>query len=561
MRKLLHSVGSRILLLPLLSLLALAILGVLSVLSVHTVMLDERQAKVRAVTEAALTVIQEFENRSARGELTLEQSQAMARNALRAVRYDGNEYLFGYDSSGVNVLHGAKPELEGKNLWDFKGPDGIYTIRELIDRARHGGGFLAFLWPKAGSDVPVRKVGYALMSKNWGWMIGTGIYLDDVDAAFRDRALRTGGIVLALTVAAFGLAVWLGRGIGRPVVQLSRTMHRLADGDLDTPVPGTGRRDEIGTMAQALEIFKARAIETDRFRAEQERLKAEADAGRKAAMMGMAQEFETSVKGMVEAMATAASEMRSLAASAASAVAQVSSQASAASVATGQTSTNVEAVAGATEELSASIREITRQVAQSTDIARGAVAEAGQTNELMTKLDRATQEVGVVVSLIQSIAGQTNLLALNATIEAARAGETGKGFAVVANEVKHLANRTAKATEEIQVRVAEIQGATGSAVVAIQDIGQTIVRLNGIATTIAAAVEQQGTATGNIAVNVHQAALGTQEVCGSVTGVEHAAVETGRVADHVLHAAETLSADAAQLRREVDGFLEHVRAS
>jgi methyl-accepting chemotaxis protein len=392
-------------------------------------------------------------------------------------------------------------------------------------------------------------------------MIGTGIYLDDVDTAFRDRAIRTGGIVLALTITAFGFAVWLGRGIGQPVVQLSQIMHRLADGDLATPVPGTGRKDEIGTIAQAVEVFKARAIENDRMRVERERLKAEAEAGRRGAMMGMAQEFEASVMGMVNTMATAASEMRSLAASAASAVAQVSRQASAASAATGQTSTNVEAVARATEELSAAIQEITKQVAQSTDIARGAVAEAGQTNELMTKLDRATQEVGAVVSLIQAIASQTNLLALNATIEAARAGETGKGFAVVANEVKHLANRTAKATEEIQTKVAEIQGATGSALVAIQDIGQTIVRLSGIATAIATAVEQQGTATGNIAINVHQAALGTQEVSGSVAGVEHAAVETGRVADHVLHAAETLSADAAQLRREVDGFLDHVRAS
>src|SRR4051812_2156799 len=199
-------------------------------------------------------------------------------------------------------------------------------------------------------------------------------------------------------------------------------MHRLADGDLDMPVPGTGRKDEIGTMARALDVFKARAAETDRLRAEQEHLKQEAEAECRAAMVDMAKDFEASVKGMVETMATAASEMRSMAATASAAAGNLSHQASAASTAAGRTSQNVEAVAGATEELSASIREITGHVAQSTAIARGAVQETGQTNTLMAELDRAAQEVGAVVTLIQAIAGQTNLLALNATIEAARAG-------------------------------------------------------------------------------------------------------------------------------------------
>jgi len=211
--------------------------------------------------------------------------------------------------------------------------------------------------------------------------------------------------------------------------------------------------------------------------------------------------------------------------------------------------------------LSASINEISRQVAESTNIAGEAVAQAEQTNAGVQALADAAQRIGDVVKLISGIAEQTNLLALNATIEAARAGEAGKGFAVVASEVKSLATQTAKATEEITAQVAAIQGATGASVQAIQAIGQTISRVNHIAAAIAAAVEEQGAATQEIARNVQQAAAGTAEVSGHIASVSQAAGETGVAAGEVLGSAKGLARLSDALRDDVDRFVGNIRAA
>ena len=273
-----------------------------------------------------------------------------------------------------------------------------------------------------------------------------------------------------------------------------------------------------------------------------------------------AERFESTVKGMVEVVASAATEMQSTARSMETTANSTSEQATAVAAAAEEASTNVQTVASAAEQLSSSISEISRQVAQSTQIAGNAVSEAERTNEMVKGLADAAQKIGEVVGLINDIASQTNLLALNATIEAARAGEAGKGFAVVASEVKNLANQTAKATEEIGAQIGGIQSATQGAVTAIQGIGDTIAEINEIASAIAAAVEQQGAATQEIARNVEQAASGTTEVTQSITQVTQAASETGNAAGQVLQAAGELSTQAENLSGEVTSFLDTIRA-
>jgi methyl-accepting chemotaxis protein len=368
--------------------------------------------------------------------------------------------------------------------------------------------------------------------------------------------LASGGVT-----AGFVLAWLIGRGISSPVIAMTGAMGKLAAGDKTITVPALGRRDEIGQMADAVEVFKQNALEMDRMQAEQ-KLQEQRAAEEKTRMMNeLAGQFESSVGGIVKTVATAASEMQSTAQSLSSTAEETSRQATAVAASSEEASSNVQTVAAAAEELSGSIKEISRQVAQSSDIASKAVVEAERTNDTVNSLAEAAHKIGAVVSLINEIASQTNLLALNATIEAARAGEAGKGFAVVASEVKSLANQTAKATEEIGAQISAMQNVTGEAVTAIQGIGSVIKQISEIATTIASAVEEQGAATQEIARNVQQAAAGTQDVSSNITGVTQASGETGAAANQMLGASNELAHQGELLRSEVDKFLIAVRAA
>ncbi|WP_236025112.1 methyl-accepting chemotaxis protein [Arenibaculum pallidiluteum] len=380
------------------------------------------------------------------------------------------------------------------------------------------------------------------------------------DSAFATTyAVTSGGAVAAAALACL-LCFLLARGIGAPITGMTALMGRLAAGDKSIVVQGLGRKDEIGAMAQAVEVFKRNAIEADRL--------AKVQAEEQAAKERRAEAVEALIRGFeaaaVEALGTvgsAAGQLNTTAQSMASVAEQTNRQATASAAAAEQTSANVQTVASAAEEMASTLQEISSQVAKSTSVARQAVEEAERTNTTVRGLADAAQKIGQVVELINSIAGQTNLLALNATIEAARAGEAGKGFAVVASEVKSLANQTARATDEIAAQVAGMQGATGEAVEAIGSIGQTIASINEIAATIASAVEEQTAATSEIARNVQQAAAGTAEVSSNIGQVTSAANQTGAAAREVLSAATGLAQQSDGLRRQVERFLEGIRAA
>ncbi|WP_374369941.1 methyl-accepting chemotaxis protein [Dongia sp.] len=356
------------------------------------------------------------------------------------------------------------------------------------------------------------------------------------------------------------LGVFLSRTIGAPIVRMTNAMTALAQGNTATEIPARGRKDEVGQMAEAVQVFKDNMIETERLRSEQEAAKKRAEEDRRKAMLGLADQFETSVGGVVTAVTTAAQELQKTAQSMSSVAEEAAHQSNAVAAASQQLTQNVQTVASATEELSASIQEIGNQVTESTRIVSGAVIQANDTNDKVKGLAAAAQKIGEVVTLINEIASQTNLLALNATIEAARAGEAGKGFAVVASEVKNLATQTAKATDEIGGQIRAIQEATDSSADAIQGITTTIARVNEISTTIASAVEEQGAATQEISRNVQQAATGTNEVSSNVAGVTQASQQTSAGASQVLNAATELARNGETLRSQVDQFLRQIRA-
>ncbi len=365
-------------------------------------------------------------------------------------------------------------------------------------------------------------------------------------------------VILAIGVL---LALFLGRGLSRPLVAITATMNRLSSGDTAVTIPGSARRDELGVMASAVQVFKDSMIETERLKAEQEISKQRAEQDRRHAVLNLADKFESGVGGIVESVAAAATELQSTARTMAAMSEETTRQSSAVAAASEQATANVHTVASATEQLSASIKEISERMTHSSDMIQEAVAQANKSNEEVHSLNAAAQKIGDVVKLISDIASQTNLLALNATIESARAGDAGKGFAVVASEVKILASQTAQATEQVGVQIKAMQEAAQRSASSIQAITDTIRRVNETAATIAAAVEEQGAATQEIARNVSQAAHGTQEVTSNIGGVSQAASQNGQAAAHMLTAAGELSANGDLLKSQVGAFLNVVRAA
>ena len=370
-------------------------------------------------------------------------------------------------------------------------------------------------------------------------------------------------IWIALGLAGLLCAVigyFIVAGVSKPILSLCGAMGRLAGHDLGTEIVGTDRKDEIGAMARAVEVFKESMVKGEALASAQREEQAKKEARQEAVERHIGK-FEGFVKEALGALSAASTELHATAESMSATAEETSRQTSAVSAAAAEALSNTQTVAAATEELSSSVTEISRQVTHSTQIASLAVEEASRTTGTVEGLAQAAQTIGEVVSLINDIASQTNLLALNATIEAARAGEAGKGFAVVASEVKALASQTAKATEEIKSQIAGMQGATGEAVSAIKGIDKTIAEMNEIAATIAAAVQQQGAATQEIARNTQEAAKGSAEVTRNVGEVGVAAGQTGEAAAQVLAAAGELARQAETLSADVETFLAGIRAA
>ncbi|MEM8987925.1 MAG: nitrate- and nitrite sensing domain-containing protein [Pseudomonadota bacterium] len=352
--------------------------------------------------------------------------------------------------------------------------------------------------------------------------------------------------LIALAGAA-GLAYAIVRSVTSPIDNMTDVMSRLSEGDFSVAISGAGRGDEIGAMAKAVAVFKSNAEERQRLETEQAAQEEAARQARVAEMHALADKMEKEVGALAEQVATAIEDLQG--------TSQTLSRTAE------QSDAKAASVAAATEEMDASIREIASQIAKSDEMSALATRNAETTRQTIAGLAERADAVGDIVQLITDIAEQTNLLALNATIEAARAGEAGKGFAVVASEVKNLANQTARATEDISAQTEELQSASSKTAEAFDDINGVVGELRSISTSIAAAMEEQSTATTEIAGSIAQAAEGTAETTANIEDVSRAASETGAAAQQIQNAASGLSTQVTALRGEIDAFLKTVRAA
>lgn len=362
-------------------------------------------------------------------------------------------------------------------------------------------------------------------------------------------------------VAVFSLVVvvLIRKVITAPIDQITDAMSELADGNNAINIPMVERKDEIGKMAKALNLFKENALKVIALTENQKQQEQQSSAERRKARLEMADNFEVSVKGVVDMVASAATEMDATSKSVANMAEGNKIKLKILSTQIDGTGRNVQMVSSATTELSSAINEISRQIARATHITATAVEDSKLADQTAQGLSSASFKIGEVVEMINSIASQINLLALNATIEAARAGEAGKGFAVVASEVKNLAGQTTKATEEISQYINAIQSSTAETVDVIKTIGEKIYEINAISGTIAAAVEEQGAATKDIANNVQQAAHSSEQVTKNTADVSQSSAETGAAATQMIVASGELSQQAEILRSEVDKFINNIR--
>jgi methyl-accepting chemotaxis protein len=483
---------------------------------------------------------------------------------LRPLRFGENGYFFAISLDGLSLLSPTSPQVEGTSLLGVRDSAGGLPFETMVAAARkEGAAVVNYPWAKpGGGDVPREKTSYVKAVPELGLLIGSGVYLDEVFAHLADISVALALAVAPLLLLFVGAAYYIGRTISNRLKGMTSALNAMACGDIDVAPPGLDLHDELGEMARAVEAIKQglrRASEAQNIERREQR--EAADRARSEPMRALAQKFETAVGGVVEGVTASTHNLESFARSLVQEARYSGEQADIGSRAAEVASQNVLSVASAAEQLSFSVEEIGASAARSRELSEHAAREAESTRARMGELVAAIDHIGGVVAMIAGIAQSTNMLALNATIEAARAGEQGRGFAVVAQEVKSLAEQTARATSEVSGQIAEIQRASQDANSCIGAMAEATHEVSAIASSIAASVGSQGEATREIAQNVQDASGRTGELAQVIEEVRSASRQSGDSAEQVLQSATGLSRQIDSLRRECDSFLSQVRAA
>ena len=528
------SIGFRIYSIIGLSFCGLIGLAMLQINTLATSLKAQRQIELSHLGQLAVDVAQEEYDAAKRDNTSDETAKARAAARIAKMRYGNGDY-FWINNLSQMIMHPIKPELMGQDVKGIKDPTGkavFFDAAELVQQK--GEGFIDYQWPKPGKDAPQPKLSFVTGFAPWGWVIGTGVYIDDLHAQVWDsvKIVALVGVVVILGLCLVTLLI--ARRISSALVRMTSSVTELGEGNFGIELPGLDRADELGDMARSIELFKIKAAEKARNEAnlEEERRQI-AERGKGKALQEMAETVERETNAAVGEVSTGTERMARNAVSMTDSALLLGKNSSSVAAAAEEALNNAQTVANAASQLSVSIAEIASQVKSSRALTLEAVTASTQAQSTIAKLSEAAGKVGAVTNLISEIASQTNLLALNATIEAARAGHAGRGFAVVAAEVKSLAEQTAKATSEIAQQITEIQDATQASVASIVGIGEVIRNVDSVSSIIAKAIEEQNTVTVEISRTVEETSLAAREVALQIVSVSNEAVETGRRASEI----------------------------
>ena len=529
---------------------------------VRNLLMESKRDKLRDMVNSVMALVQErYDNAVVKKSYTEEDAKREALKAISAMRFgaEGKDYFWVNDTTPKMIMHPVKPELNGKPVGEMADPNGKKLFIAMVDVCREKGfGYVDYMWPKPGEEKPVAKLSYVAEFKPWGWIIGTGVYTDDVGrtalivndtigSVIYDQTLQQSGLIaVAVIVFSFG-AAFMARSIAIPIHNVSDRLKDIAEGEGDLTarleVHGT---DEIGRLSKWFNKFMEKLHPVI---SEVKQNSAE--------LAGASNDFHD----LAVDLANTAVDLTSRSSSASSESQNMAQNLAMVAMAIDQASTNINAVAAAAEEMSTTIYEIARHSEKARMISEAAVSEAANASGSIQTLGDKAKEIGKVTETINAISEQTKLLALNATIEAARAGDAGKGFAVVANEIKDLARQTSDSTGDIKSRIEAIQTSIADAIEVIGRISGVVTDVNMLVSSIAASVEEQAITTREIAANVGQASSGINDVNSNITQTSSAAIEitiqinaVDTTSGELRAKSESMQRSAAEVRKLCDDF-------